>query len=167
MIETIVKYKTNIFGDIGLYLSIFIPLLVFILLKPWEKTIVLDKGNVFNTSIAIIALSIGFCYQAFNFLNDLDTNDTFYKKLLKNEIFDDIRFLFTYSIYISALNIIILVIFTTLVWFKITNDFYLLIFGLIPSCTTFYTLSEFINFYKTGIGLKKYKLEFEKINSND
>ena len=80
MIETIVKYKTNIFGDIGLYLSIFIPLLVFILLKPWEKTIVLDKGNVFNTSIAIIALSIGFCYQAFNYLNDLDTNDSFYKK---------------------------------------------------------------------------------------
>ncbi|MCQ6963564.1 hypothetical protein [Methanolobus chelungpuianus] len=165
MIKNIVKYRKSIFEDVGLYLSIFIPLIIFYLLKPWEMNIVLDKGNVFNTSVAIIALSIGFCYQAFNYLNDLDTNDLFYKKLLKTEIFDEIHFLFTYSIYVSALNIITLVIFTIFVWFGITNDFYLVIIGLVPSIFTFYTLSEFINFYRSGVGLKKYKLEFDKIQS--
>ena len=167
MIENIVKYNKNIIGDIGLYFSILIPLLVLVFLKSDGAQIIFDKKNIFMTSIAIIALSIGFCHQAFNYLTNLDAKSTFYKKLLKNEIFDEIRFLFTYNIFVSAVNVVVLTIFTILVWFEIINDSYLIMIALIPSFTTFYTLSEFINFYRTGVGLKKYELDFEKIHLND
>lgn len=167
MIEDIVKYKKNIIGDIGLYFSILIPIVVLVFIKSDLTHIVFDKKNIFMTSIAIITLSIGFCYQAFNYLNNLDAKIMFYKKLLKNEIFDEIRFLFTYNIFVSALNVVVLVIFTILVWFEIINNSDLTMIALIPSFTTLYTLSEFINFYRTGVGLKKYELDFEKIHLND
>jgi len=167
MIENILKYKRNIFGDIGLYLSILIPLFVFVFLKSYITYMVFDKKNVFITSIAIITLSIGFCNQAINYLNNLNLKEIFYKKLLKNEIFDEIRFLYSYNIFISAINIVVLVTFTIIVWFEMIKDSDLIFIVLIPSFTTLYTLSEFINFYRTGVGLKKYELEFEKIHLND
>jgi hypothetical protein len=165
MIENIIKYRRNILTDLGLYISLFIPLFVFFLLSSSKKILIFNKENVATTSFAIITLSIAFCYQAFNNLKEIDTKDPLYKKLLKTEILDEIRFLYSYNIIVGVSNILFVSLFTFLVWFKIVDEYYLFIFSIITFIFTLYTLSEFINFFKTGIGLKKYKLDFEKIDS--
>lgn len=165
MIENIIKYRKNILTDLGLYISLFIPLFVFFLLSSSNKILIFNKENVATTSFAIITLSIAFCYQAFNNLKEIDTKDPLYKKLLETEILDEIRFLYSYNIFVGVFNILFISLFAFLVWFKIVDDYYLFIFFIITFILTLYTLSEFINFFKTGIGLKKYKLDFEKIDS--
>ncbi|WP_321430456.1 hypothetical protein [uncultured Methanolobus sp.] len=167
MIDFIKKYKSNIFRDPGLYLALLLPMLTLFLLKSSEKVINIDRKNIFTTSVAIITLSIGFCYQAFNSLNNIDTKDLFYKKLLKLNILDEVRFLYSANIFINVANIIVLVLFNIITWFKIVDNSQLLFLALLPSFTSLYALSEFINYYKTGVGLKKYKIDFEKIHIDD
>jgi len=165
MIESIIKYRKNILTDLGLYSSFLIPLFVFFLFSSSNKILIFNKENVATTSFAIVTLSIAFCYQAFNNLKEIDTKDLLYKKLLATEILDEIRFLYSYNIFVGVSNIIFISLFAFLVWFKIVDDYYLFVFSIITFIFTLYTLSEFINFFKTGIGLKKYKLDFEKIDS--
>jgi len=165
MIESIIKYRKNILTDLGLYSSLLIPLFVFLLFSSSNKILIFNKENVATTSFAIVTLSIAFCYQAFNNLKEIDTKDLLYKKLLATEILDEIRFLYSYNIFVGVSNIIFISLFAFLVWFKIVDDYYLFVFSIITFIFTLYTLSEFINFFKTGIGLKKYKLDFEKIDS--
>lgn len=165
MIEEMKKYKDNILKDLGLYISILCGIL-FITFKPWVEDfdIINKRVWIMSISIAIIALSAAFCYQAHNFLKSIDLENEFYNKLLVEGILDEIEFLYRWNVYSGIFNIVSIVSYNIVISLHLFDNSILGILAVIPIFSTIYILSEFINHLLTGMGLAKYKSKYKEIN---
>ena len=164
MISEIIKYRNNIFKDIGLYIAIIMCILYLALFKPWIGNFDIISKRVFigSISLAIITLSVAFCYQAYNILKSIDFENEFYNKLLVNGILEEVQFLYRWNIYSGIISIISLVFYNVLLNFRLFDNTILGIFAIVPIFSTVYVLSEFINHLRIGMGLSKRNLEYKK-----
>lgn len=169
MIEQIKKYKSHIFKDIGLYISLFACFLYLIIYKPWINNLNIYEERVWIISISfpIIALAAAFCYQSKvssrEIVNNLDNE--FHDFLLNNGILDEILFLYRCNISIGMSTIVILIIYNILVFSDIYNNMILGIIAIFPIFLIVWLLSEFRHSNKLETKLDEYKLEYKKIKN--
>lgn len=165
-IEDIKKYKDNILKDFGLYISILFSILYLIIFKHWigDFDIINKRIWIIGISLAIIALSATFCYQAQNFLKSIDSENKFYNKLLEEGILYEILFLYEWNVYSGIFNIISLVAYNILLISSLFDNSILGMLAVIPIFSTIYLLSEFVNHQLTGMGLTKYESKYKEIH---
>lgn len=167
MIEQIKKYKSHVFKDIGLYISLFACFLYLIIYKPWINNLNIYEERVWiiGISFSIIALVVAFCYQSKNssreIVNNLDNE--FHDLLLNNGILDEILFLYRCNIIIGTSTIIVLIIYNILVFSDIYDNMILGIIVVFPIFLIVWILSEYLHSNKLESKLDEYKLEYKKI----
>lgn len=168
MIDEIIKYKDNIFKDIGSYIAIGVCVLYLAIFQPWAGDFnVIDKRVLIGgVSVPIILAVVVFCYQAYDFfLETVDSENEFYEKLLANGLLDEVHFLYRWNVYSGMFDIVLLVAYNILINSRMFDNAILGILAVFPIFSTVYVLSEFINNLRTRMGLSKYNMDYKKIHS--
>ena len=169
MIKELILYKKHFFQDIGIYLGVLVSLSYLLIFNPFTNPVKVFELRVWILTISfpIIALLAVFCYQSRNSSKDIvnDTDNNFYELLLKNDVLDEIVFLYKWNVNIGVSTILVIVAYNIIIYSRLLNNVILGIIAFIPIFFVIWTLSEFRYSNQLANKLNKSILEYRKIHA--
>ncbi|MCM1987494.1 hypothetical protein [Methanococcoides seepicolus] len=168
MIKEILMYKRHFYRDVGIYLGIIVSLAYLFIFNPFTNPIKVFELRVWvlGISFSIIALLAVYCHQSHNSSKDIvnDTDNNFYELLLKNDVLDEIVFLYKWNVNIGVSTILVLVAYNMTIYSRLFNNTILGIIAVLPIFLVIWTVSEFRYSNQVANKLNKSILEYRKIH---
>lgn len=169
MIKDMLLYKRHFYKDIGIRFGLLLCGVYLIVFNPFNEVV-----NVFGLrvwivgiSFSIIALLVVFCNQSRSSSKEIvnDYKNSFYELLLKNEILDEVIFLYKWNVNIALFTILILVTYNIIIFLRMFSNVTLGCIAIAPIFFVVWTISEFRYSNQLANKLNEYVLEYRKIHS--
>lgn len=169
MIKDILLYKKHFYKDIGIYFGLLLSAVYLFIFNPFNEIVDIFKLRVWivGISFSIIALLVVFCYQSRNSSKEIvnDSKNGFYELLLKNEILDEVVFLYKWNVNIGVFTILVLVAYNIIVFLRIFSNVTLGCITVTPIFFVVWTISEFRYSNQLSNKLNESVLKYRKIHS--
>lgn len=168
MIKEITAYKKHFYKDLGIYIGLLLCLVYLFIFNPFTDIINIFEIRVWilGISFPIIALLAVFCYQSRTASKEIvnDINNNFYELLLRNEILDEIVFLYKWNVNIGVFTTLVLVAYNIIIYLRLFSNVVLGLITIFPIFFVTWTISEFRYSNQIANKLNKSTLEYRKIH---
>ncbi len=169
MIKDVLLYKKHFYKDIGIYFGLLLSVVYLFIFNPFNENVNVFELRVWivGISFSIIALLVVFCYQSRSSSKEIvnDSKNGFYELLLRNEILDEVVFLYKWNVNIGVFTILVLVAYNIIVFLRIFSNVTLGCITVAPIFFVVWTISEFCYSNQLSNKLNESVLKYRKIHS--